>query len=99
MNNETNCHRPILKVSPTLSSNRFGMTLMAQSRYALNPNEIHMRRTTVTRITRIILLLWLIVTAVLLWQTVRRPARSAPAYEIGGWHEDHEVNIFGLWKR
>jgi hypothetical protein len=41
-----------------------------------------MRRTTVNRITRIVFLVWLIVTAVLLWKTLRRPAESVPEGEI-----------------
>jgi len=41
-----------------------------------------MRRTTVTRITHIVFLVWLIVTVVLLWQTLRRHARWVPGHEI-----------------
>lgn len=36
------------------------------------------KRPPITRITRIVFLAWLIVTAILLWQTVRRPGQSVP---------------------
>lgn len=38
-----------------------------------NQMSMHVGRTTITRITRIVFLAWLIVTAILLWQTARRP--------------------------
>jgi len=39
---------------------------------------MHLSGTTVTRILRIVFLVWLVVTASLLLQTVRRRVRSAP---------------------
>ena len=69
-------------VSPALSSDGF----VRPSCLNLSTPYIQMkfmRRATVPRITRIIFLAWLIVTAVLLWQTIGGPARSAPAHEIG----------------
>lgn len=39
---------------------------------------MHMSRTAVTRILRIVFIVWLIVTAGLLWQTVRKSPRSVP---------------------
>ena len=33
---------------------------------------MHVGRTTIARITRVVFLVWLVVTAILLWQTVRR---------------------------
>jgi hypothetical protein len=37
---------------------------------------MHVTVTTITRVTRIVFLVSLIVTAILFWQTVRRPERS-----------------------
>jgi hypothetical protein len=45
---------------------------------------MHMSRTTVTRIIRIVFLIWLILTAGLVWQIARRFARSANERRIGG---------------
>jgi len=52
-----------------------------------------MTRATITRITRIVFLVWLIMTAILLWKAAHRPARSAAKHEILAWNEQDDVNF------
>jgi len=52
-----------------------------------------MTRTAITRILRIVFLVWLLVTAILLWKAARRPAPSVARHEIVGWNEHDQVKF------
>ena len=52
-----------------------------------------MTRITITRITRLVFLVWLIMTAILLWKIAHKPVRSVAKHEIVAWNEHHEVDL------
>ena len=53
---------------------------------------MYLRRTTVTRITRLVFLVWLMLTVGLLWEMVRRSARPVPGHQIDRTYEYNEID-------